>query len=178
MERIGVFLSSNCDVDAAYVEAARQLGTWLGQKGKTLVYGGVAQGLMEVLAQAAKQHGGHVVGLVPQGPHWGNRLSEAVDVEMRCVNLADRKQTMIQESDILVALPGGMGTLDEVLSTVASGIVGEHSKKMVMYNVNHCWDSFLELVEDLERQHMIRRPLEDRLTIVDSFDQLAATLEA
>lgn len=176
MDRIGVFLSANSDVDAAYVEAADKLGEWLGLQGKTLVYGGVAKGLMEVLGQAVKKNGGHTVGILPEGVFWSNSHSEAVDMEFLCANLADRKQTMVQESEILVALPGGVGTLDEVFSTLSGFNVGEHSKKVVLYNVNHCWDKLLELLEDLKVRRMVRNSWADCLLVANSFEELTRML--
>ena len=177
MERIGVFLSSNSDIDPAYVEAALRLGQWIGQQGKTLVYGGNAMGLMEQLAQSVRKNGGHVVGVIPQGAEYGHmHVSDAVDTAFYCANMADRKQTLLQESDILVALPGGIGTLDEVLSVVAAATVGEHTKRVLLYNVGHCWDSFLHLLDDLRRQKLIYRPTEDFLQEVSDFARLTEIL--
>lgn len=177
MERIGVFLSSSNNVNSTYIAAAEQLGTWIGKQGKTLVYGGMAQGLMEILAQATKKNGGHIVGLIPDGDHWQNKQSKFVDMEFLCTNLADRKQTAIQESDIFVALPGGIGTLDEIFSVLAAICVHEHNKKIVIYNVAHCWDKLIELLEDLKHKKLISESLDNMLLFTDSFDQLTQLLE-
>ena len=110
--RIAVFLSSRSDIPAAYLPAAREVGEWIGRTGRTLVYGGARKGLMEVLAQSVTQHGGRVFGMVPDVIVERGLESEAIDVTFRCADLSDRKDMMNRESDVLLALPGGIGTLD------------------------------------------------------------------
>ena len=117
-QKIGVYLSSKDNLPASYVEAARQVGHLIGSTGRTLVYGGARKGLMEVLAQSVKASGGRVYGMVPEIIEQRGLVSDAVDVTFRCVDLSDRKQMMNRESDVLVALPGGIGTLDEVFTVM------------------------------------------------------------
>ena len=109
MQYIGVFLSSRDEVPASYREAAEQVGQWIGETRRTLVYGGSGVGLMEVLARAAKQSGARVFGIVPQFVVDRHIVSETLDVEIRTAALSDRKTVMIDRSDVLVALPGGVG---------------------------------------------------------------------
>ena len=107
--RICVFCSANSQIAPEYFEAAEQLGRWLAQNGHTLVYGGVNQGLMEAVAKAVHESGGHTVGVVPVIVERTGRTSQYVDVEIPCDNLTDRKQLMMDQSDLFVALPGGIG---------------------------------------------------------------------
>ena len=177
MNKIGVFLSSNSAVSPLYAEAARQLGQWIGRQGKTLVYGGNASGLMEQLAQAVHHEGGHVVGVLPQAAREGHmQPSEAMNEAICCPHMAARKQTILEQSDILVALPGGIGTLDELFTVVASATVGEHQKQVVLYNVDHCWDSLLQMLDDLRRQQLIYRPTEPFLKVAHTFKELTQFL--
>ena len=114
MEKIGIFCSASESIDKAYFEKATELGAWMGKEGKTLVYGGSNMGLMECVAQAVKQNGGTVVGVVPSKLEEAGRASNLLDKAIRTAGLSDRKDTMIALSDILVALPGGIGTMDEI----------------------------------------------------------------
>ena len=120
MERIGVYCSSSVKIDKKYFDAAQQLGEWIGSNGKWLVYGGSNRGTMGTLAAAVKQSGGRVMGVVPTALEERDIVSDDLDVNFRCENLSDRKDIMIQESDILVAMPGGVGTLDEIFTTLAA----------------------------------------------------------
>ena len=110
-QKIGVYLSSKSGLPASYEQAARELGEWIGRTGRVLVYGGARKGLMEVLAQGVKRCGGRVYGMVPDIIVERGLQSGAVDVTFRCVDLSDRKEMMNRESDVLVALPGGLLSL-------------------------------------------------------------------
>ena len=113
MEKIGVYCASSNTMAPEFYEKARELGAWMGREGKTLVYGGIACGLMEAVAQAVKQNGGRVYGVVPKGLTLRTGPSDAIDVTLWCDDLTDRKTWLIQESDVLVVLPGSLGTLDD-----------------------------------------------------------------
>ena len=117
-QKIGVYLSSKADLPESYTEAAQKVGELIGRTGRTLVYGGARKGLMETLAQSVKANGGRVFGMVPD-IIVARGLESELDVTFRCVDLTDRKAMMNRESDVLVALPGGIGTLDEVFTVSA-----------------------------------------------------------
>lgn len=152
MQYIGVFLSSRDEVPASYREAAEQVGQWIGETRRTLVYGGSGVGLMEVLARAAKQSGARVFGIVPQFVVDRHIVSETLDVEIRTAALSDRKTVMIDRSDVLVALPGGVGTLDEVFTVLAARMANETHKRVVLYDVDGCWQPLIALLDQLVEQ--------------------------
>ena len=127
MERIGIFCSAADDIEGVYFEKASELGVWLGQNKKTLVYGGANFGLMECFAKAAKEIGAFVMGVVPTKLEERGAVCDLLDVTFRVDDLSERKDTMLRESDILVALPGGVGTLDEVFHVMASTSIGYHA---------------------------------------------------
>lgn len=149
MQNIGVFLSSHSEVPAAYHEAARQVGQWIGETRRTLLYGGSSIGLMEVLARAAKEAGARVFGIVPQFVVDRNHVSETLDVEIRTAALSDRKTVIIDRSDVLVALPGGVGTLDEVFTLLAGRTANETHKRVILYDVDGCWQPLIALLDRL-----------------------------
>jgi hypothetical protein len=171
--RICVFCSANSQIAPEYFEAAEQLGRWLAQNGHTLVYGGVNQGLMEAVAKAVHESGGHTVGVVPVIVERTGRTSEYVDVEIPCDNLTDRKQLMMDQSDLFVALPGGIGTLDEVFTVAASATIGYHQKTVVLYNVGGFWDAVIAALDNLQQQGMVRGQWQQYIKIVNSVDELA-----
>lgn len=144
----------------------------LGRMGATLVYGGARFGLMEATAQAAKASGATVVGVVPQILEERDRVSTLIDEKINCRNLSDRKDIMLERSDILVALPGGVGTLDEIFHVLAAAMIGYHSKRVVLYNVNGFWDSLMELLGSSKEKGFVRCDLERHLVVANSIDEL------
>ena len=153
MERIAVFCSASQDIDNIYAEKARELGAWMGDNRKTLVYGGTNSGLMEVIAAEAKAHGAMVMGVVPTIVEERGKTSDLCDVIFRTDNLSDRKDVMLRESEVAIALPGGVGTLDEVFSVMASATIGYHRKQVIFYNINGFWDGVIAFLDGLEKQH-------------------------
>src|SRR5437667_12737246 len=117
-DRVCVYCASSRQTDAAYYEAAVTLGRSLAERGATIIYGGGAVGSMGALADAALAAGGRVIGVLPRFMYdleWGHMGI----TELRVVNdLHERKRMMIQEVDAVVALPGGSGTLEELLEAV------------------------------------------------------------
>ncbi len=176
MEKIGVFCSASDKIDDIYFEKARELGAWMGRQGKTLVYGGSNQGLMECLAKAVKENGGRVFGVVPTKLEENGRVSKLLDVTFHTCNLSDRKDTLLNESDVLVALPGGIGTFDEVFHVMASRAIGYHSKKVIFYNINGYYDALLSILDGLEAAHFARHPMSHYLEAASTFDELVNLL--
>ncbi|MDE5571771.1 MAG: TIGR00730 family Rossman fold protein [Prevotella sp.] len=174
--KICVFCSANQQLDPAFFVATEELGRWLAQQGHTLVYGGVNQGLMECVAKAAHEAGGQTIGVIPQIIEKSGRISQYVDVEMLCDNLSDRKQLMADQSDVFIALPGGIGTLDEVFTIAASHTIGYHRKQVILYNVKGFWDSLLAMLDDLQQRDMVRGQWRDYISVANSLEELSSLL--
>ena len=175
-QKVGVYLSSKDNLPESYVRAAREVGELIGRTGRTLVYGGARKGLMEVLAQSVKQHGGRVFGMVPDVIVERGLESEAIDVTFRCADLSDRKDMMNRESDVLLALPGGIGTLDEVFTVLANTGIGIRRQPLVFYNVDGCWNALLAALDDLFRQGLISGRPEDFYQVASNIDELEQLL--
>ena len=163
--KIAVFCSANSDIDAAYFKAAGELGRWMGKNGHTLVFGGCNLGLMECVAKAVSDAGGRTIGVVPTIIERGGKASTHMDVCIPCDNLSDRKELMMAQCDAAVALPGGLGTLDEVFTMAASATIGYHHKPIVLLNVGGFWDSLVALLDDLKRKGMVRGEWNDIIKV-------------
>ncbi len=126
--------------DGTYAEAARSVGRLLAEHGIRLVYGGASVGLMGAMADAAIEAGGQVVGVIPRGlfsrevPHRG--LTELVEVG----SMHERKQTMSDLSDAFVALPGGLGTFEELFEVLSWAHLGIHDKPIATFDVDDFWE--------------------------------------
>ncbi|MBR1889548.1 MAG: TIGR00730 family Rossman fold protein [Alloprevotella sp.] len=176
-EKIGVFLSAREVREEVFAQATKDFGQWIGQTGRTLVYGGSCAGLMEVIAKAVKDNGGRTFGVVPEILFQHDLVSELVDVLFRTANMADRKQTMIEESDILVALPGGVGTLDEVFTALSMQSIGYKVPRIVLYNVGGCWDDTLQMMYNMTKRGLIRQNVMDYIRVANSQEELVAIIE-
>ena len=174
MQNIGVFLSSRSDVSGTYHEAARQVGQWIGETRRTLLYGGSKLGLMEVLARTAKEAGARVFGIVPQFVVDRNHVSELLDVEIRTAGLSDRKTVIIDRSDVLVALPGGVGTLDEVFTLLAGRTANETNKRVILYDVDGCWQPLVDLLDRLVEAGLYSADERQKVGVATNIDELDA----
>lgn len=137
-----VYAGSSSGRDPGYIDAARELGVVLATHHLTLVYGGGAVGLMGVLADAALDAGGTVVGVIPKGLFrreiGHRRLTELIEVS----SMHERKQTMFERADAFVALPGGLGTIEELTEMATWAQLGIHDKPIVTLDVAGYWKPF------------------------------------
>ena len=154
--KICIFCSANDNIEAEYFRRTEELGQWAATNGHTSVFGGCDMGLMENVAKAAKSAGGMTIGVVPSKVEERGHLSNNLDVHIPCDNLNDRKALMMMQSDVFIALPGGIGTLDEIFSVAASATIGYHSKGVILYNIEGFWNSLISMLEDLDQKGMVR----------------------
>ena len=143
IRRICVFCGASAGVDQRYVAAAHDVGRGLAERGIGLVYGGGRVGLMGAVAEAALTAGGEVIGVIPQGlvdrelAHPG--LTELLVVE----TLHERKAAMAERADAFIALPGGLGTLEELAEVVSWAQLELHAKPIGLLDVGDYWDLLL-----------------------------------
>ena len=171
--KICVFCSANEQIDPDFRTMTEELAAWAAKNGHSIVYGGVNQGLMECLAKAVKQEGGRTIGILPMIVEKAGRLSDYVDVEIPCDNLSDRKQMMMDQSDVFIALPGGIGTIDEVFTVAASATIGYHDKSMILYNMKGFWNELIALLDDLQAKGMIRGDWRQYIKTADSIEEIS-----
>ncbi len=176
MNKIGIFCSASQTIDDVYFQKTKELGKWIGEQGKTLVYGGANMGLMECMAQAVKQNGGKIVGVVPSKLEENEKVSTLPDKLFHTKNLSDRKDLILAESDIMIALPGGIGTLDEVFHVMASASIGYHSKKIIFYNIEGFYDELLILLNTFEEKQFTRHKLSHYYNVANNFKELTNLL--
>ncbi len=174
--KISIFCSANQQLDPEIIEQTRNLGLWMASEGHTLVYGGVNSGLMECVAKAVHEAGGRTIGVIPQIVQKEGRISHYVDIEILCDNLTDRKQIMADQSDVFIALPGGIGTLDEIFTMAASATIGFHHKRVIVYNIKGFWDGLIALLDDLQTRGVIRKEWQTYIQVANSLDDIKQLL--
>ena len=129
-------------------------------------------GLMECIAKSVHEAGGRTIGVVPQVIEKGGKVSDFVDINIACDNLSERKDLMLLQSDVLIALPGGIGTLDEIFSVAAAHTIGYHNKRVIIYNMKGFWDSTIRMLDNLQSQGLIRGSWRNYIQIADSMEQI------
>ena len=171
--KICIFCSANQQIDPDFFRMTEELGQWAAREGHTIVYGGVNQGLMECIGKAAHEAGGRTIGVIPRIVEKSGRISDYVDIEMLCDNLSDRKQMMEDQSDVFVALPGGIGTIDELFTIAAAHTIGYHNKLVILYNMKGFWDSLIAMLDDLQQKGMVRGNWHDYIAVANNLEELA-----
>lgn len=174
--KICIFCSANQEIDPDFFELTEELGRWAAKNNHSIVYGGVNQGLMECVAKAAHEAGGQTIGVIPRIVEKSGRISDYVDVEILCDNLNDRKQLMEDKADVFIALPGGIGTLDEFFTIAASATIGYHDKKVILFNMKGFWDSLITLLDDLQNKGFTRKNWHTYIQVANSLEELQKLL--
>lgn len=170
--KIGIFCSANNRLDSVYFEKTAELGRWCAENNHSIVFGGCNLGLMECVAKAAHDAGGQTIGVVPRIIEQHGKVSDYVDVHVPCDDLNDRKALILNMSDVFIALPGGVGTLDEVFTVVASHTIGYHRKRTVLYNVDGFWSPVIQMLDALDTKGVIRGDWRDYLCVAETLEDV------
>lgn len=148
----------------------------MGKAGLRLVFGGGKHGLMGTVAQSVLDAGGHVTGVIPdfllerEGEF--RELSELVVTK----NMHERKQQMFEKSDAFVALPGGIGTLEEIVEMMTWAQLGRHKKPIVLANIDGFWEPLVALLEHMRQEEFIRKGLEVTYRIANRIEDVLPKL--
>ena len=164
-------------MDAVYYDEAARLGRWMGEHGKTLVCGGANCGLMETLAKAVREAGGHVLGVIPQILLERNRVSTYLSDRILTRDLNERKDVLVSQSDIILAIPGSVGTLDEVFTVMAANTIGIHNKKILFWNIDGFWDDLFVMFEGLSKRKVVNKPWPEVMLKANTFEEVIDLLE-
>jgi len=178
MKSVCVYCGSSPGHRPEYAEGARLLGKTLAESGLTLVYGGGKVGLMGIVADAVLAHGGTAVGIIPEAlmqKEVGHRgLTELHVVR----NMHERKQMMADRADAFIAMPGGVGTFEELFETFTWLQLGYHDKPVGLLNLAGFWDGMLGFLSHAVEEGFLKRIHADMLHVADTPAALLAQLAA
>ena len=175
IKRICVYCGSGPGSDPAFVEAARKLGTIFAENNIGLVYGGGSVGLMGEIADAVLAGGGEVIGVIPsflENREHANTRGDLIIVR----DMHERKQRMFDEADAFVALPGGVGTLEEVVEQMTWAQLGRHKKPILLANIKKFWDPLCVLLGHMEELHFIRPGLQINYLVAERVEDILPML--
>lgn len=177
IKSICVYCASGPGNNPAFMDAAKKFGRILAENGIRLVYGGGSVGLMGALAESVLEHGGAVTGVIPD--FLVNREHMLVSVQERLItrDMHERKRLMFERADAFVALPGGVGTLEELVEQLTWAQLGRHKKPILALNVARFWDPLCTLLEQMEKLDFIRASLPVNLLVAEQVEEILPKLE-
>jgi uncharacterized protein (TIGR00730 family) len=172
-----VYCGSSPGTDPAFVEAAQNFGKILAENGVRLVYGGGSVGLMGALAGAVLEHGGEATGIIPEfltARERPRRLAQELIVTR---DMHERKRAMFERADGFVALPGGIGTLEELVEQLTWAQLGRHKKPILIANIGGYWDPLLTLLAHMREQEFMPQALRVNFLVANRVEDILPTLQ-
>jgi uncharacterized protein (TIGR00730 family) len=171
-----VYCGSNAGSEPAFGEAAAQFGKILAENDVRLVYGGGSVGLMGILADAVLAHGGKATGIIPEFLTQRERPRRLGQELIITRDMHDRKRTMFDRADAFVALPGGIGTLEELVEQLTWAQLGRHSKPILIANINGYWDPLLALVAHMRERAFVPASLSVNFLVTERVEDILPVL--
>ena len=179
IQSICVYCGSQPGRDPAYLAAGRALGKEIAEYGLRLVYGGGTKGIMGAVAAGVLANGGQVTGIIPEflvdmeaTRHSLGQLDELIVTE----DMHARKHAMFERADAFVTLPGGIGTLEEIVEIMTWAQLGRHEKPMVFANIGGFWKPMLDLVDHMRDQGFIHRAHLVRPLVIDDVEDIVPAI--
>ena len=174
-----VYCGSSPGRDEAYVKAGHLLGRSLAKSGLRLVYGGGTKGVMGAVAEGALKAGGKVTGIIPRfliNKEATETALDKLDEFLITDNMHERKHKMFEKSDAFVALPGGIGTVEEIVEIMTWGQLGHHRKPIVFANINGFWDPMLSLLDHMAAEGFIHTAKRVQPLVINDPEAIVAAI--
>jgi len=173
-----VYCGSGPGTNPAFEGAAREFGRILAKNDVGLVFGGGSIGMMGALSSAVLAHGGRVTGIIPEFLTGRERPRlDAYEVVVTG-DMHQRKQVMFERADAFVALPGGIGTLEELVEQMTWAQLGRHRKPILIANIDGFWDPLCALLDHMENLQFIRADLTINLLVAETVEEILPKLRA
>jgi uncharacterized protein (TIGR00730 family) len=176
IKSICVYCASGPGTNPAFVDSARRFGRILAENDIHLVYGGGSMGLMGTLAASVLDHGGFVTGVIPDFLVKRELMFERAQERIVTRDMHERKRIMFERADAFVALPGGVGTLEELVEQLTWAQLGRHKKPILIANIEHFWDPLCALLDHMTSLEFIRAGLTVNLLVADKVDDILPKL--
>lgn len=178
LQRLAVYCGSSTGKDPVYADAARALGSAMVARNIDLVYGGGRLGLMGIIADTILQGGGNVYGVIPEMLR-GHEVAHTGLSELHIVDtMHERKAKMTELTDAFIALPGGIGTLDELFEAWTWNALGYHAKPFGLLNINNYWDSLVTFLDSVATNGFMSAGRREQLIVADDIDDALDLLES
>lgn len=174
-----VYCGAGSGKDPAHMAAASALGRILAEQNIRLIYGGGTIGMMGAVSSAVIENGGQVTGIIPRfllDMEASHTELERLDELILTDDMHERKRTMFERSDGFIALPGGIGTLEELVEQLTWAQLGQHKKPVLLANINQFWQPLIELISHMQDEAYIRKGFEVSFLDTDRVDEMIPLL--
>jgi len=178
IKTVCVYCGSGPGTNHRFVEAATALGKILADNGVSLVYGGGSNGLMGAIAKSTLDHGGNVIGIIPEFLIARENAMARVQELIVTPDMHERKRMMFERSDAFVALPGGIGTLEELVEQLTWQQLGRHTKPVLLANIDSFWEPLLALLAHMRATEFIRPTLAVEFLKAEQVEDILPRLRA
>lgn len=178
IKTVCVYCGSGPGTNPNFIEAAKALGKALAESNIRLVYGGGSLGLMGAVATSVLDHGGTVTGIIPDFLRMRENALTRVQEMVVTPDMHERKRLMFERSDAFVALPGGLGTLEELVEQLTWQQLGRHAKPVLLANVDGFWEPLFSLVAHMRQTQFIRAGLSVEILKADKVEEIIPRLRA
>lgn len=178
IKTVCVYCGSGPGTNPNFIEAAKALGKALADNKIRLVYGGGSLGLMGAVATSVLDHGGTVTGIIPDFLRMRENALTRVQEMVVTPDMHERKRLMFERSDAFVALPGGLGTLEELVEQLTWQQLGRHAKPVLLANIDNFWEPLFSLVAHMRQTEFIRAGLSVDILKADKVDEIVPRLRA
>jgi len=175
---ICVFCASSSTIDQKWLDLATDTGKAIGARGHTLVSGGGRVGMMGTVADGARSAGGHTLGVIPQSLVDREVADTRADELIVTADMGSRKNLMIERSDAFIALPGGLGTLDELFEVWTTATLSLHRKPIVILDPEGFYDGLLQWLDQLAGTAFVRQTARELLIVAKSVDSAIDAIES
>ena len=176
-QNLCVYCGSGPGKNPVYLEAAKTLGRAMVAAGIGLVYGGGSLGLMGEVAKTVLEEGGHVTGIIPEFLGTKERMLVGVNELIVTKSMHERKMTMFEHSTGFAALPGGIGTLEELTEISTWAQLDQHAKPIILCNIENYWEPYLTLLKHMRTENFIREGMEFKMDVVKSAQDVVPAFE-
>ncbi len=177
IRKICVYCGSSPGTDPAYVESGRAFGAILARNGIGLVFGGGSVGMMGAIAKSVLDHGGEVTGIIPEFLVAREHAMKGSDNLVVTRDMHERKRKMFDMADAFVAMPGGIGTLEEVVEQITWVQLGRHRKPVLLANIKNFWNPLCALIDHMKKLAFIRGDLNFDLLVADNVEDILPMLQ-
>ena len=180
IKSICVYCGSQPGNEPEFVQSAAILGKTLAANDIRLVYGGGSRGIMGAVSAAVQKNGGKVLGIIPDFlmPTEGEWDTSSDNLEIVVTpNMHKRKQIMFEQSDAFIALPGGIGTLEEIVEIITWAQLGRHEKPIAFLNTNDFWNPMLELIEHMKKSGFIHTANKIQPIVIDKAEDVVSAIK-
>ncbi|MGB9398878.1 MAG: TIGR00730 family Rossman fold protein [Pseudolabrys sp.] len=177
IRKICVYCGSGPGIDPAFVESARAFGAILAKNGVGLVFGGGSVGMMGAIAKSVLDHGGKVTGIIPEFLVAREHAMRGADNLIVTRDMHERKRKMFEMADAFVAMPGGIGTLEEVVEQMTWVQLGRHRKPILLANIKRFWEPLCALIDHMKNLEFIRADLNFDLLAADAVEDILPKLQ-